>query len=343
MSDICDKTVSGSRDERGLIEVLLGNGHFLLALTGVALAGSGGFALFLCITGHFLPHDVAHLGMDARQLAIVSNPQLVNFMFHDRAAFGGALITMGTLYLWLVAFPLKRGEAWAWWALAISGGTGFGSFLTYLGYGYFDQWHGVATVFLLPVFLAGMTRAWQGLPPQARSVRTLWCGPQFRGAGRAHFLGRVLLLAYGGGLVLAGMVISVTGMTEVFVDTDLRYIGLTKLEICGVSDRLVPLIAHDRAGFGGGLLSIGIVVLAVVWHAPATRSFRQVMLFSGGTGFGTAIGVHFVIGYLDPLHIAPAMTGLAIFLTGWGLACFAPVHPRAVELISLETKKEGAS
>lgn len=334
-----------NQDGRGILDALLGNGHFLLALTGVALAGSGGFALFLCMTGHFLPHDVAHLGMDAKQLAAVANPELVNFMFHDRAAFGGALISMGALYLWLVAFPLRRGEAWAWWALALSGATGFGSFLTYLAYGYLDQWHGVATVCLLPVYVGGMTRAWALPPRSSRSWRTLLAVKRFPDEGRRGRVGRRLLLAYGGGLVSAGVVIAFTGMTQVFVATDLNYIGLTRLEICGVSERLVPLIAHDRAGFGGGLLSIGVVVIAIVCHAPATRSFKQIMILSGGAGFSTAIGVHFVIGYTDPLHIAPAILGLVIFLSGWALTCFSTraVAVSADSPVSLETRKAAAS
>jgi MFS family permease len=337
-----DKT---RRDERGLIEALLGDGHFLLALTGVALIGSGGFALFLCLSGHFLPHDVAHLGMDARQLALVSNERLVGFMFHDRAAFGGALISMGSLYLWLVAFPLKHGEAWAWWALAVSGATGFGSFLTYLAYGYLDQWHGVATLCLLPIFIGGMIRS-QGALSKPSTFRSLWQIKRFPEEGLAGLIGRRLLLAYGGGLVAAGAVISFTGMTSVFVATDLGYIGLTKPEICGVSEKLVPLIAHDRAGFGGGLISIGLVILALVNHAAATRSFKQVMLLAGGVGFVTAIGVHFLIGYLDPLHLAPAFAGMALFLAGWALVSFAPgarSQARPVGISNLETKKAGAS
>jgi hypothetical protein len=317
-------------DERGVVEVLLGDGHFLLALTGVALAGSGGFALFLCLTGHFLPHDVVNLGMDARQLARAANPELVNFMFHDRAAFGGSLISIGLLYLWLVAFPLRRGEAWAWWTLAVSGATGFASFLTYLAYGYLDQWHGVATLCLLPLYLAGMRQAWTCLPAD-KGVRTLWRFDQWGDDGAMRRAGRWLLWVYGGGLVLAGMTIAITGMTRVFVPTDLNYIGLTRLEICGVSDRLVPLIAHDRAGFGGGLLSIGLAIIAIVAHSRITRSFKQVMFLAGMVGFSTAIGVHFVIGYLDFWHIAPAMAGLAIFLAGWGLTCFSPVRTTTPE------------
>ena len=62
-------------------------------------------------------------------------------MIHDRVSFGGSLIAIAVLYLWLAAFPLKAGDAWAWWALCVSGIVGFGSFLSYLGYGYLDTWH----------------------------------------------------------------------------------------------------------------------------------------------------------------------------------------------------------
>ena len=31
-------------------------------------------------------------------------------------------------------------------------------------------------------------------------------------------------------------------------------------------------------------------------------------------GFGGAIGVHFIVGYLDPFHLLPAMIGFIFFL-----------------------------
>ena len=309
--------------DRGFFEALLGDGFFLLALTGVALAGSGGFALFLSATGHFLPHDVAHLGMDAAQLARAGNRQLVNFMFHDRAAFGGSLVALGILYLWLTEFPLRQGKAWAWWTLALSGTVGFGSFLSYLGYGYLDTWHGVATLLLLPVFLVGMVRTRRPIVGDA-SWRALVRIPSWRSLSTRMRWGKGLLLVYGAGLAAAGVTISCVGMTTVFVDTDLTYIGLTRPEICGVSDRLLPVIAHDRAGFGGGLLSIGLIVICVVLHAPDTRSFRQIMLLSGGSGFVAAIGVHLAVGYLNVWHLAPALAGALIFFSGWALACTGP-------------------
>lgn len=329
-----NSSTSRGNEEKGAFEALLGDGRFLLALTGVALIGSGGFALFLCVTGHFLPHDVAHLGMDANQLGRVANRKLVNFMFHDRAAFGGALIAIGLLYLWLIEFPLKQRAAWAWWTLAVSGLTGFGSFLTYLGYGYLDTWHGVATLFLLPVFIGGMIRAWRGLEAP-RGWRTLFQILPWAGEAKSYNLGRLLLLIYGAGLAAAGITIMTVGMTSVFVPEDLQYIGMSRLEICGVSDPLVPIIAHDRAGFGGGLLSIGVTVVLLVLHARASRSFRQVMFLAGLSGFSAAIGVHFVIGYLNVAHLAPAFFGAAVFLLGWSLLkkrapAAVPVPSRAI-------------
>jgi hypothetical protein len=309
---------SPAANDRGFFAALAGDGFFPLALTGVALAGSGAFALFLSVTGHFLPHDVAFLGMDAAQLARAGNPRLVNFMFHDRAAFGGSLVAVGVLYLWLTEFPLRRGEAWAWWTLALSGTAGFGSFLSYLGYGYLDTWHGLATLALLPVYLTGMVLTRRRLVG-ATDWRVVLRPPPWAQLPPGLRWGKGLLLAYGAGLVAAGLTISCVGMTTVFVDTDLAYIGLTQVEICGVSNRLLPVIAHDRAGFGGGLVSIGLMVIVIVRHAPVSRSFLQVMMLSGGAGFFAAIGVHFAVGYLNLWHLAPAFTGAAIFFTGWAL------------------------
>src|SRR2546428_2527715 len=133
LSGLRNSTSTSPPDNRGLIEVLLADGRFLLSLTGMALLLSGAFAIFQSITGHFLPHDVRALGMDAGGLVRASTPNLVRFMFHDRVAFGGTLMTIGIAYWWLAEFPLRAGDAWAWWTLALSGGCGFASFLAYLG------------------------------------------------------------------------------------------------------------------------------------------------------------------------------------------------------------------
>ena len=165
--------------EEGLLEGLIDDGRPLLSLTAVALLLSGAFAIFLALRREFLPHDIAYLGMNANELCALADCRVVRFMFHDRVAFGGALIAIAVLYLWLTAFPLHAGARWAWRALAVSGALGFASFLTYLGYGYLDTWHGIATAALLPLFMLGLWRT------RRLAVRTLpaWLGsPEGRAA-----------------------------------------------------------------------------------------------------------------------------------------------------------------
>src|SRR5688500_13355189 len=156
--------------EPGLLEGVLEDGRPALQLTAAGLLVSGAFALFLSARREFLPHDVAVLGMSAEQLCAFAECRVVFFMFHDRVAYGGALIAVAVLYLWLTAFPLRHGFTWAWWALALSGLLGFASFLSYLGYGYLDSWHGAATLALLPIYVVGMA------PSRSRAaVSTVVC------------------------------------------------------------------------------------------------------------------------------------------------------------------------
>jgi hypothetical protein len=95
-------------DNRGLLEALIADGRPLLSLTGMSLIVSGLFALFLSATRHFLPHDVAFLGMTPDELCAVNECRIVHFMIHDRVSFGGSIIGVGTLYLWLAGFLCGR-------------------------------------------------------------------------------------------------------------------------------------------------------------------------------------------------------------------------------------------
>ncbi|MBV9302504.1 MAG: hypothetical protein JOY53_10355 [Acidobacteriaceae bacterium] len=158
------------RDERSLLEAVLGDGRFLIALTGISLVLSGGFAVLQSVSGQLLPHDSRAIGMDATALMHAGNRHLLGFMFHDRVAYGGSLLAIGSGYLWIAEFPIRTHKAWAWWALLFSGSIGFLAFLTYLGQGYLDTWHGVATLFLLPVFVTGLWRA----RPNQFSIRSVW-------------------------------------------------------------------------------------------------------------------------------------------------------------------------
>jgi hypothetical protein len=106
------------------------------------------------------------------------------------------------------------------------------------------------------------------------------------------------------------------GMTSVFVPEDLRFMGLRVADLHAINPRLVPLIAHDRAGFGGGIATTGLTVWLSVWCARPSRSLWQVLFLSGTAGFGAAIGVHFWIGYTDVVHLLPAFAGALLFLVG---------------------------
>jgi hypothetical protein len=296
--------------DRGLLRELVGDGRPLLELTAVALLLSGLFAIFLAVRREFLPHDISHLGMTADELCRVADCLVVSFMFHDRVAFGGSLIAIAVLYLWLAAYPLRDGAAWAWWAFAVSGLLGFGSFLTYRGYGYLDVWHGVATLALLPTFGLGL---WRAKPRTIRPQRPWILSADMKNANRRVRAGRWGLVATGLGLVLAGSVILYLGSTEVFVAEDLAFMGVNRQMLDDVNPRLVPLIAHDRAGFGGGLATIGVLLVISAVYARPSRSFHEAVALAGVAGFGCAIGTHFVEGYLNTTHLAPAFAGAALF------------------------------
>jgi hypothetical protein len=302
-------------DRRGLLEALVADGRPLVKLTGIGLIASGLFAFFLGATGHFLPQDIAFLGVTADALYLIADGRLAHFMIHDRVSFGGAILGVGVLYLWLAEFPLKAGQTWAWWALLVSGTIGFASFLAYLGYGYLDTWHGAATLVLLPIFGFGMYRA-IGLLPREQSVRAL-LRPGWHGAWRSRYgIGRALLLTTSLFLVLGGLIIMTVGMTKVFVPQDLEFMRLCRGDFDAFNPRLVPLIAHDRAGFDGGVCCCGLTMFFCIWCSGPSRALWQALAVTGVAGFGTAIGVHYPIGYTSLTHLAPAYLGATMYVAG---------------------------
>jgi hypothetical protein len=78
----------------------------------------------------------------------------------------------------------------------------------------------------------------------------------------------------------------------------------------------VPLIAHDRAGFGGGVSCCGVTMFFCLWCGSASRALWQALLLTGLAGFGTAIGVHPAVGYLSLSHLLPAFLGALMFAAG---------------------------
>jgi hypothetical protein len=287
----------------------------LLTVAALLLLAAGLFAWFLAVTDQLLPHDLAWLTITEPELRSIADGRLVHFMAHDRAAFGGTLIAISILYLWLIRFPLAEGRAWAWWLLAVGGCLGFLGFLSYLGTGYLDTWHGLATLVLLPIFVIGLARARADLKPPIE-MRTL-THPGSRPPVRSRaWLGRSRLLLTAFGMLVAGLTIVTVGTFVVFVPQDLAFLGLDRAALDGIDPRLVPLIAHDRAGFGGSLATTGLTVLFAVWCGRPSRALWEALLIAGVAGFGAAIGVHGLIGYLDLSHVGPAIVGGTLFIAG---------------------------
>jgi hypothetical protein len=237
-------------------------------------------------------------------------------MTHDRVAFGGTLIAMAILYLWLIAVPLGRGEHWAWRLVAATGCFGFASFLAYVGSGYLDGWHLTAATCLLLVFVPGLAVSRRSLARHAVGAATSTVAA---GSGRwrtTEGLGHGLLILTGIGMVVAGTTILALGSIVVFVPQDLIYIGFDRAALDALNPHLVPLIAHDRTGFGGGVATIGLLILGCLRWGRWSRSLWQAFLGAGGLGFGAAIGIHGLVGYLDATHVGPAVGGGLVFGLG---------------------------
>jgi hypothetical protein len=133
-------------------------------------------------------------------------------------------------------------------------------------------------------------------------------------------LGRRLVALTGVGMVIAGSVILALGSVVVFVPQDLIYIGFDRAALDAMNPHLFPLIAHDRTGFGGGVATMGLLTLGCVRWGAWMRSLWQALVVSGALGFGAAIGVHGLIGYLDATHVGPAAAGAIVFAFGMWLS-----------------------
>jgi hypothetical protein len=306
------------RADRNVFRVLRAmDGRPLLVLFALGLVLAGVLVLCFGLSGRFLPHDERFLGMTAEELCALHGCRVVHFMVHDRVSFGGVVLAVGLLYLWLARACAS--QVWAWWALVFSGATGFASFLAYLCFGYLDTWHAAATLALLPCFVVGLARCRATQPASIGSllpVRPRWYS--------AHGLGRFCLLTAAGGLAAGGLTILVIGATCVFVPEDLAYLGVDVAELHALNPRLVPLIAHDRAGFGGAVCCCGIALLCCVWYGRPSRSLWLTLTAAGLAAFGPAIAIHAAVGYDDPVHLAPAVAGAALYLMGL-LLTFRPM------------------
>jgi hypothetical protein len=283
-------------------------------LVGIGMISAGLGAAAITLGPVLLWYDREFLGMGLDRLRGI-NPHLVHFLQHDRITMAGTMVAIGVLYVGLAAGGLRRGWPWAREAYLVSGWIGFSTFLYFLGFGFVEPLHTAVAVVLFPMFLA----ATRHRPDRPRwTVRPEGPGRQRRRA----LVGQLLLVCTGIGLFIGGVVVSAVGLTEVFVPSDLEFLRTGPDALRAANPRLLSFIAHDRAGFGGALMSAAsAITLLSAWGWRRGEAWVWWSLALAATaGFLPAVLVHGTIRYTDGGHLAPVFAGIALTLTALVLA-----------------------
>jgi hypothetical protein len=276
---------------------------FWAFLMGVAMFLGGVMAVIIASTRVVLPYDESLCGLTRDQMASL-NPRLLPFMAHDRVSLAGAMLSIGIFYAALGWSGVRRGQHWAQVTVVVSAMVGFFSFFSFLGFGYFDPFHAFVTAILTQFTLLCMVLA----PSPAQPPVAEW---RESAAWRRGQWGQLLFIFLGIGLTGAGIVMTIIGCTRVFVQTDLEFMRTTAAQLALSYDRLIPLVAHDRASLGGMLIANGIAVwLSAQWGFRAGARWLWLALAWGGNiAFFCATVVHFVVGYASLFHLTPALGG----------------------------------
>ena len=182
----------------------------------------------------------------------------------------------------------------------------------FLFFGYFDPFHALVTAILFQLLLAG----WQGkldspaLPHFPNLSDTL--------AWKMSQWGQLLFVAQGVALIVGGCVISYVGSTTVFVHEDLEFMRTTREALLGLHPRLIPVVAHDRASFGGMLIANGLAtLLSALWGFRQGDSWQWWMYALAATlAYGSTMLVHYSVGYTSLMHLAPAFAGFGSVIAG---------------------------
>ncbi|MFF3737146.1 hypothetical protein [Streptomyces sp. NPDC002566] len=285
-------------------------------LVGLGMTGAGLGAAAITLGPVLLWYDRDYLGMTLHELH-AANHHLVHFLQHDRITMAGTMVAIGVLYTGLAVGGIRRGWPWAREVYLLSGAIGFPTLFYFLATGFVEPLHTATTIMLFPMFVAAVRRT-----PHAPRWRLAPEGPEPE--RRRALVGQLLLIVTGVGLLIGGAVISLVGLTGVFVPTDLAYLGTSPQMLETVNPRLVPFIAHDRAGFGGALMAAAVAIILLSawgWRRGEAWVFWTLAV-AAAAGFLPTVVVHVAIHYNDFIHLAPVYIGIA--MTGTGLLLAHP-------------------
>ncbi|MFC6334171.1 dihydroorotate dehydrogenase [Paenibacillus septentrionalis] len=276
----------------------------------------GGFiALYFAFTSIILPYDEAFLGLTRAELHQL-NPRILAFMSHDRMALAGTMISGGILYVQLARHGIRYGMHWAKVAFHSAAIIGFLGIFLFIGYGYFDWLHGLFWLILLPAYYFSYIegKKAQGAPRAKHDDNDK--------AWQLANIGQLMFVLLGFAIVIGGIVISTIGVTHVFVTTDLLYICMSPEMLDEMNRNLIPVIAHDRAGFGSALISVGLLVLMIsLWGFRKGERWVWNSLAVGALpAFIAGIGTHFYIGYTTFIHLLPVYVLVVLYVLGLALS-----------------------
>lgn len=280
-------------------------------LFGLIMLVGGFIALLISLTSIILPYDEYFLNTNKESI-IQFNNRILPFMSHDRMTLSGTIMSGGILFMSLAKYGIRPGYHWAIKASNISAIIGFLAIFFFIGFQYFDWLHALFWLFLLPPFLIGFKKTRKLMrKPSSENLHNhqYW---------KNSLIGQLAFIILGFALILGGIFISIIGMTTTFVETDLAYLCISPSQIDQFNLNLIPVISHDRAGFGGSLVSVGLLVLMIsLWGFHQGKKWIWwSLLFGSLPAFITAIGVHILIGYTDFIHLLPPIVALLLLIGG---------------------------
>lgn len=284
-------------------------------LFGLSILFGGLIALYFALTSIILPYDESFIELTKEELLQV-NPRILAFMSHDRMALAGTMISAGILYIQLARHGIKSGLHWAKIAFHSAAIVGFLGILLFIGYGYFDWLHGLFWLILLPIYYFSFREGMHvtGAPYSSHGEND--------SAWRLGLYGQLLFILLGFSILVGGIVISTIGISKVFVTTDITFLCMPPEMLDSISNKLIPVIAHDRAGFGSALVSVGLLVLMLaLWGFRKGEQWVWNTLAVGALpAFAAGIGTHFYIGYTNFIHLLPVYFLVILYLGGLGLS-----------------------